>query len=80
MNSQLEEINIRGNSIGDRGLALIEQLLIFNDRQIPSLHLLNISTNDITKEGVRFIIPILNCCRLKTLNISKNLLGDEGII
>lgn len=80
INSQLEEINIRGNSIGDRGLGLIEQLFIFNDRQLPSLHTLNLSTNEITKEGVRYLIPIINCCRLKTLNLSKNLLSDEGVI
>ena len=80
INSQLEDINLRGNAIGDRGLAMIEHIFLSNDKQLPSLQNLNFSTNDITREGMKHLISIINCCQLKTLNLSKNLLSDEGVI
>jgi Ran GTPase-activating protein (RanGAP) involved in mRNA processing and transport len=80
INSQLEDINLRGNAIGDRGLALIEEVLAISNKTLPSLQVLNFSTNDITRDGVKHLLPIINCCRLKTLNLSKNLLSDEGVI
>jgi Ran GTPase-activating protein (RanGAP) involved in mRNA processing and transport len=72
----LEEINLRGNGIGDRGIAMIEHNFIFMDKQMPTLSVLNLSANDITKEGIKHLIPIINCCKLRTLNLSKNLLAD----
>lgn len=80
INSLLEEINLRGNGIGDRGIAMIEHNFIFMDKQMPTLSVLNLSANDITRDGVRHLIPVINCCRLRTLNLSKNLLADEGVI
>ena len=29
---------------------------------------------------MRPLISVINCARLKVLNLSKNLLGDEGVI
>lgn len=59
---------------------MIEHNFIFMDKQMPTLSVLNLSANDITRDGVRHLIPVINCCRLRTLNLSKNLLADEGVI
>lgn len=42
--------------------------------------MLNLSSNEITRDGVKHLISIVNSCRLKTLNLSRNLLCDEGVI
>jgi hypothetical protein len=59
---------------------MIEHNFVFLDRQILSMSVLNLSANEITKDGVKHLISVINCCRLTMLNLSKNLLGDEGII
>ena len=53
---------------------------MFHDKQLTTLEVLNLSTNDITREGIKHLISIINCCNLKTLNLSKNLLGDDGVV
>lgn len=80
VNSLLEEVNLRGNAIGDRGLARIEHVFNFMDRSMENLKVLNLSSNEITQEGVRSLVTIVNCARLRTLNLSRNLLADEGVI
>ena len=78
--SSLEELNLRGNSIGDRGLARIESVFRYSDHQMDSLRVLNLASNDITREGVTSLLTIVNGCRLTCLNLSRNLLADEGVI
>ena len=41
---------------------------------------LDVSLNEITPEGVAVLAQVLPMCNIKTLNISKNLLGDESLI
>lgn len=45
VNSLLEEVNLRGNAIGDRGLARIEHVFNFMDRSMENLKVLNLSSN-----------------------------------
>lgn len=66
--------------MGDRGLEAIESIFNFMDRHMETLHVLNLSANDLTRDGVKHLISIVNCCQLKALNLSKNLLGDEGVM
>lgn len=47
---------------------------------MENLKTLNLSANEITKDGIKPLISVINCCRLKTLNMSKNLMGDEGVM
>lgn len=74
------EVNIRGNGLGNRGLSLIANVLLNNDEVHGKLKHLDISNNDITHEGVDDLISILSHLDLRSLNVSKNNLGDSGII
>jgi len=80
VHSLLEEINIRGNAIGDRGLAMISNTFKFADVQLDSLRVLNLSANDISSDGISSLISILSYTKITNLKLSKNLLGDDGII
>lgn len=80
VNSLLEEVNLRGNAIGDRGLARIEHVFNFMDRSMENLKVLNLASNEITQAGVGPLVTIVRCARLRTLNLSRNLLADEGVI
>lgn len=74
------EVNIRGNGLGNRGLSLIANVLLNSDEVHGKLKHLDISNNDITHEGVDDLISILSHLDLRSLNVSKNNLGDSGII
>lgn len=50
------------------------------DKAMENLKILNLSSNEITRDGVKSLVTIINCGRLKILNLSKNLLGDDGLI
>jgi Ran GTPase-activating protein (RanGAP) involved in mRNA processing and transport len=45
-----------------------------------SLSELDISLNDITPDGIKFLADVLPHSQLKVLNLNKNLLGDESMI
>lgn len=50
------------------------------DRTMDNLKVLNLSSNEITRDGVKSLVAIVSCARLRVLNLSKNLLGDEGVM
>jgi len=80
LSSMVEEVNLRGNGIGDRGLQAIESVFNFMDKRMENLQTLNLSANEFTRDGVKYLITIINSCHLHVLNLSKNILGDDGVM
>lgn len=67
---------MKGNGIKDEGLEFIAKILDVNDK----LEELDVSLNEITSNGVEILSTTLPESGIKVLNLSKNQLGDEGII
>jgi len=72
----LVSLNLRGNGIRDRGLEILAEAISESD----TLEHLDIALNDITPEGIVHLASILPNSRLKIINLSKNLLGDESLM
>lgn len=69
-------LNLRGNGIRDRGLEILAEAISESD----TLEHLDIALNDITPEGIVHLASILPNSKLKIINLSKNLLGDESLM
>jgi Ran GTPase-activating protein (RanGAP) involved in mRNA processing and transport len=79
-NSKLASLNIKGNAIKDQGAIYLADLYDTGCSCLESLEELDISSNDITPEGFVHLGRMLAKSKLKNLNISKNLMGDEGLM
>lgn len=72
----LTSLNLRGNAIHDEGLEFLAEALSENH----TLEELDISMNEITQNGILTFAEVLPTSSIKTLNLSKNLLGDDSLI
>ena len=72
----LENFNISGNGIKNEGISKICDGLNKNQ----TIHLLDISHNDISSAGIENSFTKLKICKLIELNISENRFGDDGLI
>jgi Ran GTPase-activating protein (RanGAP) involved in mRNA processing and transport len=73
---RLMSLNLKGNGIRDEGLEILSRALYDN----KTLEELDVSLNEITPVGIQYLAESLISCNIKTLNLSKNLLGDESLI
>lgn len=78
-NSRLAFLNLRGNVIKDQGAIYLAELYDTGSECLDSLEELDVSSNDITPEGFVHLGRMLAKSKLKYLNVSKNLMGDEGL-
>ncbi|CAD8044842.1 unnamed protein product [Paramecium primaurelia] len=74
--SGLVSLNLKGNQIRDEGIQVLSAAIYESE----SLQELDISLNDITPDGIRYLADVLPNSQIKILNLSKNLLGDESMI
>lgn len=74
--NRLISLNLKGNGIRDEGLEILSRALYDN----KNLEDLDVSLNEITPIGIQYLAESLVSCSIKTLNLSKNLLGDESLI
>lgn len=75
-NESLVYLNVTGNQIGDEGLKYISNGLCMNEALLS----LNVAQNEITSYGAFFINQAITCSNLRNINISRNNIGDEGIL
>lgn len=74
-NRFLEFINLSGNSIKNEGLNIVLRGLNENKH----VHTLNISNNEIDSIGVAYFPKLVSSCKLNSLILNDNPLGNEGI-
>ena len=83
-NDVLENLDISRNIIGDDGIYTISASLYNTDsfdKVNKTLTLFNVSDNNITSEGAKYLAKALESNEsLKTLNISHNNISDEGVV
>lgn len=79
-NSKLVSLNIKGNIIKDQGALYLAELYDAGGDCLNFLEDLDIASNDITPEGFIHLGRMLAKSKLRSLNVSKNLMGDEGLI
>ena len=75
VNQYLEFLYIGGNSLKNEGLKYILHGLNNN----TSLHILDVSNNEITSAGISYFTTVLKVSKLNELDLSENLIGNEGI-
>lgn len=75
-NTTVITLNLKGNILGDEGVFQIVSALQFN----RTLQHLNLALNEIGPIGASNLAHVLMQTSLKSLNLSKNFLGDEAVI
>ncbi len=75
----LEELNLKGNAIGNNGIHMIYETIQSNP-PIDKLKVLDLSCNELNDECIDSLIGMMDCLNLSSLNISRNHFGDEGLI
>ncbi|CAF4267953.1 unnamed protein product [Rotaria magnacalcarata] len=74
-NGMLQELSLRNNRIGDKGMEYIANVL----RENMTLNTLNLNKNSIGNDGVKRLADVLkDNVTLITLILSNNLIGDDG--
>jgi Ran GTPase-activating protein (RanGAP) involved in mRNA processing and transport len=75
-NATLLTLNLKGNILGDEGVFHIVSAL----QQNRTLQHLNLGLNEIGPMGASALAQVIQQSSLKSLNLSKNFLGDEAVI
>ena len=82
---RLSMLNVDSNNFGDDGLRFLANAfhchrLAGVSTQLPSLRVLSLGDNAIGDAGIACLVPVLaaSCTQLGDLNLSRNLITDEG--
>ena len=76
MFTNLDQLEIEGNSFGDKGISSLHNVLLNskNDQLSTIITALNLANNQLTSNSAVKIIEIVQKCKVKYLNISLNCL------
>ena len=75
--TNLNELELGGNEIGDKGIIILSKGLI----NLMKLEILDLRENNICSKGMKFLSESLNHLKyLKIINLNWNSISDEGLI
>ena len=75
-NCDIADLQLRGNPIGDRGVAYLAPALLQN----PQLKGIELRCTQLTGIAVQHLTNYSNCRYITSLNLNDNMIGDSGVI